>query len=173
MSSAWLSLTAIAVMGWAVSFFLSRYDALARSQKRVKEAWSGIEVQLRRRASLLPNVVETVRGYAEHEREVFAWVARARAAMQTADGAGQTATASNLLTLALDRLFAVVENYPQLRESANFLTLCEALRDAEKKMAFACQLYNHNVLDFNSRLDMYPEGLVARQFGFTPAEFFQ
>ena len=173
MSPVWLSLALIAIIGGAVLFVFSRYNGLIRSLTRVHEAWSGIDVQLRRRASLVPNLVETVRGYAEHEREVFEQVARARGAMQQAGGAGQTAAASNMLTQALGYLFAVVENYPQLRASENFLTLREDVRDTEEKIAFARQFYNRNVLDYNTRIATYPDAALANQFGFTPAEFFE
>jgi len=173
MSPAWLSLVLIAVLGAAVVFVFSRYNALVRSQKRAQEAWSGIDVQLRRRASLVPNLVETVRGYAEHERDVFEQVAQARGAMQRAGGAGQAAAASNQLTQALGHLFAVVENYPQLRASENFLTLREDVRDTEEKIAFARQFYNRNVLDYNTRIATYPDAALANHCGFTAAEFFE
>ena len=172
MSPAWISLALIALLGGTVLIVFSRYNGLIRAQKRTQEAWSGIEVQLRRRASLVPNLVETVRGYAEHERDIFEQVARARSALQTADGAGQTGAASNQLTQALGRLFAVVENYPQLRASENFTSLREDLRDAEEKIALARQFYNRNVLDYNTRIETYPDALLAGQFGFMPAEFF-
>jgi len=172
MSPAWMSLTLVAALAAFVLLVFSHYNSLIRSQKRMQEAWSGIDVQLRRRASLVPNLVETVRGYAEHERDVFEQVAIARGAMQKADGAGQTSNASNLLTQALGHLFAVVENYPQLRASENFLTLREDLRDTEEKIAYARQFYNRNVLDYNTRIDTYPDALLAKQFGFASAEFF-
>ena len=173
MSPAWLSLMLIALVVGAVLFVFSRYNSLVRSQKYVQEAWSGIEVQLRRRASLVPNLVEAVRGYAEHEREVFEQVARARGAMHQAGGAGQAGAASNMLTQALGHLFAVVENYPQLRASENFLTLRQDVRDTEEKIAFARQFYNRNVLDYNTRIATYPDAVLASQFGFEPAEFFE
>ncbi|SRR6266542_1344717 len=173
MSPAWLSVALIAMLGGAVLFVFSRYNTLVRSQKRVQEAWSGIDVQLRRRGSLVPNLVETVRGYAEHEREVFEQVASARGAMQRAGSAGQTAAASNQLTQALGHLFAVVENYPQLRASENFLTLRQDVLDTEDKIAFARQFYNRNVLDYNTRIATYPDAVLASHFGFNPAEFFE
>ena len=173
MSPAWLSLILIALVGLAILFLFSRYNSLVRSQQRVQEAWSGIEVQLRRRASLVPNLVETVRGYADHERDVFEQVARARGAMQQAGGAGQKASASNMLTQALGQLFAVVENYPQLRASENFLALRDDVRDTEEKIAFARQFYNRNVLDYNTRIATYPDAALATHFAFAPAEFFE
>jgi LemA protein len=168
----WLSIVIVAILAGAIVIVFSRYNDLVRSRKRVQEAWSGIDVQLRRRASLMPNLMEIVRGYAEHEREVFEEVARARGAMQRADGAGQAASANNLLNQSLGRLFAVVENYPQLRASDNFLSLRGDLADAEQKIAFARQFYNATVLDYNTRIDTYPDTIIARNFNFTPAEFF-
>jgi len=165
-------LVLVAVLG-AVLMVFSRYNALVRSQKRTQEAWSGIEVQLRRRASLVPNLVETVRGYAAHERETFEEVARARGALQKADGAGATGAASTMLTQALGRLMAVVENYPQLRASDSFTSLRDDLRDTEEKIAYARQFYNRNVLDYNTRIETYPDAILARSFAFTPAEFFE
>ena len=110
MSPAWMSLVLVVTLAVGVMLVFSRYNSLIRSRSRTQEAWSGIEVQLRRRASLVPNLMETVRGYAEHERDVFEEVARARGALQKADGAGETGGASNMLTQALGRLMAVVEN---------------------------------------------------------------
>jgi LemA protein len=173
MSPAWMSLILVVMLAGGVVLIFSRYNSLIRSRRRTQEAWSGIEIQLRRRASLVPNLMETVRGYADHERDVFEQVARARGAMQKADGAGETAGASNMLTQALGRLMAVVENYPQLRASENFLTLREDLRDTEEKIAYARQFYNRTVLDYNTRIETYPDAVLAQQFGFAPAEFFE
>jgi len=159
------------VVGVLIVF--SRYNAFVRSQKRVQEAWSVIDVPLRQRASLIPNLVEAIRGYAEHEREVFEEVARARGALQKAGGAGQAGTANNLLTQALGHVFAVAEAYPQLRASENFISLRNDLRDVEEKVKFARQFYNRNVLDYNTRIDTYPDALIARNFDFAPSEFFE
>jgi len=173
MAPALISFTVLVALMAAVLLVFSHYNALVRSQKRTQEAWSGIEVQLRRRASLVPNLVEAVRGYAEHERETFEEVARARGALQKADGAGATGAASNMLTQALGRLMAVVENYPQLRASDSFTSLRDDLRDTEEKIAYARQFYNRNVLDYNTRIDTYPDTILARSFAFRPAEFFE
>jgi LemA protein len=173
MSASYLAIAIIAILVIGAVVVFSRYNDLVRSQKRVQEAWSGIDVQLRRRSSLMPNLVEMVKGYAEHEREVFEEVARARGAVQQAGGAGQAANANNMLSQALLRLFAVVENYPQLRASDNFLSLRGDLADAEEKIAFARQFYNRNVLDYNTRIDTYPDVLIARNLNFAPAEFFR
>jgi LemA protein len=149
------------------------YNRLVRSRNRVREAWSGIDVQLRQRASLVPNLVEAVRGYMAHERGVFEEVARARAALQQAGGAAAAASANNALSQALGRLFAVVENYPTLRASENFAALQRELSDVEEKIAFARQFYNRNVLDYNTRVETFPGVLVASNLGFSAAEFFE
>src|SRR5438105_3748290 len=150
-----------------------RFNTLVRSQKRVQEAWAGIDVQLRLRASLIPNLVEAVRGYAEHERDVYEEVARARGALQKAGTAGQAGTANTMLTQALGHVFAVAEAYPQLHASENFMGLRSDLRDVEEKIAFARQFYNRNVLDYNTRISTYPDAFIARNFGFAQAEFFE
>jgi LemA protein len=162
----------LALIGVVLIVF-RRFNTLVRSQKRVQEAWAGIDVQLRQRASLIPNLVEAIRGYADHEREVFEEVARARGALQQAGGAGKAGTANNLLTQALGHVFAVAEAYPQLHASENFMGLRSDLRDVEEKIAYARQFYNRNVLDYNTRIDTYPDALIARNFDFTPAEFFE
>jgi LemA protein len=156
-----------------VLIVFSRYNTLVRSQKRVQEAWAGIDVQLRQRASLIPNLVEAIRGYAEHEREVYEEVARARGALQKAGSAGQAGAANTLLTQALGHVFAVAEAYPELHASENFMSLRHDLRNVEEKIAFARQFYNRNVLDYNTRIETYPDALIARNFDFAPAEFFQ
>jgi LemA protein len=172
MFASWLTITIFALLSIAVVAVFSMYNDLVRSKKRVEEAWSGIDVQLRRRGSLIPNLVETVKGYADLERGVFEDIARARGGLQ-AGGVGDTANASNMLTQALGRLFAVVENYPQLRASENFMSLRNDLTDVEEKIAFARQFYNRNVLDYNTRIETYPTAIVAQNFNFAPAEFFE
>ena len=149
------------------------YNGLVRSRNRVGEAWSGIDVQLRRRANLIPNLVETVKGYAGHERETFEEVTRARSMVEQAGSAGEAAGANNMLTTALRHLFAVAENYPQLQASQNFMELQKELSDIEEKIAFARQFYNTNVLDYNNRIGTIPTSMIAGMFGFTPEEFFE
>jgi LemA protein len=149
------------------------FNSLVRSRNRVKEAWSGIDVQLRRRASLVPNLVETVKGYAEHERETFEEVTRARSMVEQAGNAGEAATANNMLTGALRHLFAVAENYPQLQAAQNFRDLQRELSDIEEKIAFARQFYNGNVLSYNNRIQTFPSAMIASMFNFQAAEFFE
>jgi LemA protein len=159
----------VVVLLWMIGV----YNKLVRGRNRVREAWSGIDIQLGRRASLVPNLVETVRGYAAHERGVFEEVARARGALQQASGAAASAGANTALSQALGHLFAVAEAYPQLRASENFIALQRDLSDAEDKVAFARQFYNRNVLDFNTRVESFPGNLIGGTLGFLPAEYFE
>lgn len=153
--------------------FVGMYNGLVRSRNRVKEAWSGIDVQLRRRASLIPNLVETVKGYASHERETFEEVTQARAQLENASGAADSAAANNMLTGALRHLFAVAENYPELQAAENFRDLQRELSDIEEKIAFSRQFYNTNVLSYNNRIQTVPAVFIAGMFGFTAEEFFE
>jgi len=152
---------------------LGGYNGLVRSRVRAREAWSGIDVQLKRRASLIPNLVETVKGYAAHEKQVLENVTRARAMLEQAGGAAQAAQADNVLTGALRSLFAVAENYPQLRANENFLALQQELSDVEEKIAFARQFYNRNVMVFNTRIQVFPSVIIANMFNFERFEFFE
>jgi LemA protein len=152
---------------------LGIYNGLIRSRVRTREAWSGIDVQLKRRADLVPNLVETVRGYASHERETFENVTRARSMLQQAGGPAQAAQADNQLTQALRSLFAVAENYPQLRANENFLALQRELSDIEEKIAYARQFYNRNVSDFNTKVQVFPNVMIAGMFNFQRFEFFE
>ena len=163
----------VGVIVLAGLLFLGMYNGLIRSRVRTREAWSGIDVQLKRRASLIPNLVETVKGYAAHEREVLENVTRARAMLEQAGDAQQAAQADNVLTGALRSLFAVSENYPQLRANENFLALQQELSDIEEKIAFARQFYNRNVQDFNTRIQVFPSALIANMFNFERFEFFE
>src|SRR5689334_15325972 len=131
---------------WAVFI----YNNLVRARNRTREAWSGIDVQLKRRSSLIPNLVESVRGYATHEHEVFGEVAQARGALAKASGPAAAAAADGLLTQALGRLMAVAENYPQLQAAAGFNQLQSELSDTEEKIAYARQFYNMNALEYNT-----------------------
>lgn len=153
--------------------FVGMYNGLVRGRNRVKEAYSGIDVQLRRRASLVPNLVETVKGYAAHERETFEEVTKARGQLEQAGSPGDAAAANNMLTGALRHLFAVAENYPQLQAAENFRQLQAELADIEEKIAFARQFYNSNVLDYNNRIGTMPTAVLAGMFGFGPEQFFQ
>ncbi|HZP57790.1 MAG TPA: LemA family protein [Dehalococcoidia bacterium] len=152
---------------------LGMYNGLVRGRLRVREAWSGIDVQLKRRASLIPNLVETVKGYAAHERETLENVTRARAQLQQAGTPGQAAEANNMLTQTLRSLFAVAEQYPNLKANENFKALQDELSDTEDKIAYARQFYNTNVLSYNTKTETFPSVIFANLFGFKPAEFFE
>ena len=173
----WVAIIVLAVVVGAFLLFslflLATYNGLIRGRVRCREAWSGIDVQLKRRASLIPNLVETVKGYAAHERTVLENVTRARAMLEQAGGAAQAAQADNILTGALRSLFAVAENYPELKANENFLALQQELSDIEEKVAFARQFYNRNVMDFNTRIEVFPNVLIAGTFNFAPFEFFE
>jgi LemA protein len=149
------------------------YNGLIRSRVRTREAWSGIDVQLKRRANLIPNLVETVRGYAAHERQTFENVTRARAMLEQAGTAAEAAQANNFLTQTLRSLFAVAENYPELKANQNFLDLQNELSDIEEKIAYARQFYNRNVSAYNTSIQTVPNVVVANMFGFKRFEFFE
>ena len=161
------------VIGLIALVLVGMYNGLIRSRVRTREAWSGIDVQLKRRANLIPNLVETVRGYAAHERETFENVTRARAMLQQAGTAGEAAQANNFLTQTLRSLFAVSERYPDLKANQNFMELQRELSDIEEKVAFARQFYNRNVTSYNTRIQTFPSVVMANMFGFLRFEFFE
>lgn len=173
MSTLIIILVIVAVVVVLGFILVGLYNGLVQSRLRVKEAWSGIDVQLKRRASLIPNLVETVKGYATHEREVFENVTRARAMLQQAGTPGQAAEANNMLTQTLRSLFAVAEAYPDLKANQNFLELQRELSDTEDKIAYARQFYNTNVLSYNTKTATFPSVIFANMFGFKPEEFFE
>ncbi len=148
------------------------YNRLVRSRMHVREAWSTIEVQLERRASLVPNLVAVTKGYAAHERDVFERVTQARAQLAGAGSPASAAEANTTLTAALRSLFAVAEAYPQLKADATFLQLQAQLAETEDKIAYARTYYNSRVLQYNSLIQTVPSALVAQAFAFAEAEFF-
>ena len=169
-----ITLIVIAVVVLILVFWIfGMYNGLARARIRVKEAWSGIDVQLKRRSSLIPNLVETVKGYAAHEKEVLENVTRARAMLDRAATPGQAAQADNMLTGALRSLFAVAEAYPDLKANTNFLELQRELTDTEDKIAYARQFYNSNVRVYNEKTATVPSSIIAGMFNFEPAEFYE
>src|SRR2546429_2172025 len=149
------------------------YNRLVRLRVRTENAWSQIDVQLRRRYDLIPNLVESVKGYAAHERELFEEVTRARAQAQAASGVQDQAQAENQLTRTLSRLLAVAENYPDLKASQNFLALQEELTGTESRIAFARQFYNDTVSSSNTLIQSFPSSIVAGMGRFQPKEFFE
>jgi LemA protein len=164
----------LALVAFLVLWGVGLYNRLVRSRNEVKNAWSQIDVQLKRRWDLIPNLVETVKGYMHHERETLEAVTRARqqAIAITGDVAAR-AQAENLLSQTLRSLFAVAENYPDLKANQNFLALQEELTSTENRIAFARQYYNDAVLRLNNLIQMFPSNLIARFFAFTPQEFFE
>lgn len=149
------------------------YNNLIVLRERIKEALSQIDVQLKRRTDLIPNLIETVKGYAKHEREVFEKVTEARSSMLKANTPHQKAEADNMMEKALKSIFAVAEAYPDLKASENFLNLQEELTDTENKISYSRQFYNSNVLAYNSAIKTFPAMIFANQFGFKEAEFFE
>jgi LemA protein len=149
------------------------YNSLVVLRNRCDNGWSQIDVQLRRRYDLIPNLVETVKGYAKHEREVFEKVTQARAAAVNAQGVKEQGQAENVLSGALKSLFAVAENYPELKANQNFLLLQEELSGTESKVAYARQFYNDTVMKYNMRTQMFPSSILAGMFGFKARDYFQ
>ena len=166
----------LVIIGALVLFFIATYNRLVTLRQRVKEAWADIDVQLKRRHDLIPNLVETVKGYATHEASVFQNVTEARAAAVAAGATGtpeQRAQAENVLTGALRSVFAVAEAYPQLQASQNFRDLQENLTATEDKISFARRFYNGNVRDYNTSLQTLPTSLFAGMLGFKPEQYFE
>src|SRR3989338_2975421 len=162
---------AIVVIG-ALWFVLS-YNGFVQLKNRIDNAWSQIDVQLKRRFDLVPNLIETVKGYAKHEKETLKMVTEARAAITKAGSGKDKMAAENMLTGALKSLFAVSESYPDLKANQNFLMLQEELAGIESKIAYARQFYNDTVLSFNTKVETLPDSILAGMFGFTKREYFQ
>ena len=170
MVALWVILGIVALL---LLIFGGTYNRLVALRNRIDNAWSQIGVQLKRRYDLIPNLVNTVKGYAAHEKEIFEKVAEARNAAISAKSVPDQAQAENQITGALRQLFAVVENYPDLKANQNFLALQEELTATEGRIAFARQFYNDTVLSYNNKVQQFPSRIVAGMFNFTPREFFQ
>lgn len=153
--------------------FVSMYNGLVTSRNRVKNAWAQIEVQLNRRADLIPNLVETVEGYAGHEKSVFEQVNKARAALMDAGSVAEKSEANNTLTQSLKSLFAIAESYPDLKANENFLSLQNQLAETEDKIAYSRQFYNDSVLMYNNKCQKVPTNIIAGIFGFKEEEYFK
>lgn len=149
------------------------YNTLVRAKIRVDEAWSDIDVQLKRRYDLIPNLIQTVKGYAKHEKELFENVTKARTQAMGATDPATKGKSENMLTDTLKSLFAVAENYPDLKANENFLELQRELTDTEDKIQAARRFYNGNVRDFNTKIQVFPNNLLAGMFGYTARDFFQ
>jgi LemA protein len=163
---------AVGIVGLLLLYGVFTFNRLVRLRVRTENAWSQIDVQLRRRYDLIPNLVEAVKGYAAHERELFEDVARARAHAEGVEGVQAQAQAENQLSAGLRRLIAVAENYPQLKANQNFLALQEELTGTESKIAFARQFYNDQVQALNTLIQSFPSRIVASLGRFQPREFF-
>jgi LemA protein len=162
-----------AVIVLFVLFFIFAYNSLVTLRTRIDNAWSQIDVQLKRRYDLVPNLVETVKGYATHEKKVFESVTQARAAALGAQSVSDKAKAEGQLSQALKSIFAVAEAYPKLEASANFKMLQEELAGIESKIAYARQFYNDSVLTYNTSIQTIPTNIVAGMFNFTARDFFK
>ncbi len=171
MTNLWwiILIAALVVIGWLIIVF----NGLIRLKNRTQEAFSDIDVQLKRRHDLIPNLIETVKGYAKHERELFEKVTQARTAAINAQGAVEKGKAENALSQTLKSIFAVAENYPDLKASQNFLKLQDELSDTENKIQASRRFYNGNARDFNIKVEVFPNNLVAGTLGFKKFEFFQ
>ena len=167
------AIVGVAILLLLVLVVVAMYNRLVRLRNRCQNAWAQVDVQLRRRYDLIPNLVEAVKGYAAHERETFEEVTKARAAAQQAQGVEQQAQAENVLTAALGRLFALAEAYPQLRATENFQQLQAQLADVEQNLVVARQVYNDTVLTYVNALESVPTNIVAGLFNFSPRAYFE
>jgi LemA protein len=168
----WVIVALVLVLLVAIALALL-YNKLVRLRNRTENAWAQVDVQLRKRYDLVPNLVETVKGYATHERETFEEVTRARTAAQQAQGVQQQADAENALTAAIGRLFAVAEQYPELRATENFQQLQAELSDIEQNIAVARQAYNDTVLTYVTAIQSVPTNIFANIFNFAPKQYFE
>lgn len=169
----WILLIIVAIVVLALAWIALSYNGFVRLINQTKEAWADIDVQLKRRYDLIPNLIETVKGYAAHEESVFAKVTEARAQALSAQGPAEKGKAENMLTESLKSVFAVAEAYPQLRAVESFTSLQTELADTENKIQAARRFYNGNVRDLNIRVETFPSNIIAGIFHFAKQEFFQ
>ncbi len=163
----------VAVLVLLVLYVVGTYNGLVKLRNRVKDQWAQIEVQLKRRFDLIPNIVETVKGYAKHESETLKGVIEARNKFTVASTPEQEMEANNQLTGAIRQLFALSESYPDLKADSNFLKLQETLEDTENKISTTRQFYNDTVLSLNNKVEMFPSNIIANMFGFKKEAFFE
>ena len=174
MAAVWIPVVIIVFLLVMLGLYLwVTYNSIVTLKVRVDEAWSDITVQLKRRADLIPNIIESVKGYASHEKEVFEAVTAARAESISASTPAEASTAENHVQQALKSVFAVAEAYPQLQASQNFLQLQGELVDTEDKVQASRRFYNGGVREFNTKIQVFPNGIYARRLGFTPRQFFE
>jgi len=170
MTFLWILIGIVVVIAlWLIAV----YNSLIRLKNRTDEAWSDIDVQLKRRYDLIPNLISTVKGYAQHEKNLFEKVTQARTAAMGAQGPADKSQAENMLSDTLKSLFAVAENYPDLKANENFLELQRELSDTENKIQASRRFYNGNVRDFNIKIELFPNNLVAGMLNFTKRDFFE
>jgi len=172
-SAMWLLIIVLVLVVALVIYLVSAYNGLIRRRNQIENAWSQIDVQLKRRLDLIPNLVETVKGYAAHEKETLDAVIRARNASVAANTPGEQAQAENMLEGTLSKLFALSEAYPDLKANQNFLALQEELTATEGRVAYARQFYNDSVLDYNTKLQTFPTMYYARMLNFDRREYFE
>ena len=163
----------LAIMVLAILWLIGVYNGLIKSKNRTDEAWSDIDVQLKRRHNLIPNLVETVKGYAKHEKELFENVTKARTMAMQANGAEDKGKAENMLAGTLKSLFAVAEHYPDLKANENFAKLQDELTDTENKIQAARRFYNGQVRDFNTKIQVFPTNMIAGVLKFKAFDFFE
>lgn len=169
----WFLIGVVALILILVFWFIGIYNSLVRLKNQCENSWSQIDVQLKRRHDLIPNLIETVKGYMKHERELLEAVTQYRSQAMSAQSVGQSAAAEGLLSGALGRLMVAVENYPDLKANQNFLALQEELTSTENKVSFARQAYNDAAMFFNNKIQMFPSNVVAGMFQFREREFFE
>ena len=169
----WVIVIIAAIVVLLLLIVVAMFNKLVRLRNRTENSWAQIDVQLRKRHDLIPNLVEAVKGYAAHERQTFEEVTRARTAAQQAQGVEQAAQAENALTAAIGRLFAVAEQYPQLRATENFQQLQASLSDVEQNIAISRQVYNDTVLSYDNALETVPTNIIAGIFNFRPRVYFE
>lgn len=167
----WIILVIVVVL--LLGFIISNYNKLVVLRNKVKDQWSQIDVQLKRRFDLIPNLLETVKGYAKHESETFEKVIAARNSFSSAKTVEAEMKANNELTGAMNKLFAIAENYPELKANTNFIQLQEELTETEDKIAYARQFYNDNVMEYKNKIEMFPSNVIAAMFGFKQEPFFE
>lgn len=163
----------VGIIGLIAAYVWSLYNGLVTESTQIDEAWGQIDIQLKRRTDLIPNLVETVKGYAKHEKSVFTDVTKARTAVMDATTPAATAKADDMLTGALKSLFAVAESYPQLKANDGFIQLQKELSDTEDKVAYARQFYNTQLMEYNLKVKVFPNNMLVGMFGFKEKEFFK
>jgi LemA protein len=167
------TLIIIIVLAVVVLYVVGLYNALVRLRNQVKNAWAQIDVQLKRRHDLIPNLIETVKGYMKHERETLETITAYRSQAMAAESVGEISKAEGMLGQALGQLKVAIENYPDLKANQNFLALQEELTSTENKISYSRQAYNDSVLSLNNKIQMFPSNIIAGMFRFTEAEFFE